>query len=52
MSQIDPFTATAVDLQAHLAAGQTTSSALVELYLNRIAQDNGYLRAVISTTPK
>ncbi|KAF1954823.1 amidase family protein [Byssothecium circinans] len=52
MSPIDPFTATAADLQAHLAAGRTTTSALVDLYSNRIAKDNDYLRAVISTTPR
>jgi amidase len=52
MSQIDPFTATAADLQAYMAAGKTSSSALIEIYLNRIARDNNYLRAVISTTPR
>jgi hypothetical protein len=52
MSQIDPFTATATDLQAYLAAGKTTSSALIELYSSRIIEDDGYLRAVISTTPR
>ncbi|KAF2655860.1 amidase family protein [Lophiostoma macrostomum CBS 122681] len=52
MSTIDPLTATAVDLQNLLSEGKTTSSELVNLYLGRIAKDNGYLRAVIATSPQ
>jgi amidase len=52
MSQFDSLTATASDLQAQLTSGKYTSVQLVELYLNQIAQDNGYLHAVIATAPK
>ena len=52
MSLINPFTATAADVQAQLAAGNTTTLELLDIYLNRIAKDNEYLKAVICTTPR
>ncbi|KAI1132451.1 amidase family protein [Nemania abortiva] len=49
---IDPLTATAADLQAKLSDKSVTSQQLVKLYLGRIAQYNGYLKAVIATAPE
>ncbi|KAF2872776.1 amidase family protein [Massariosphaeria phaeospora] len=52
MSHVNPLTATAADLQARLSAGKITTSSLLGVYLDRINQDNGYLRAIIATSPR
>ncbi len=51
MGPFDPFTASASDLQALLSAGELNSSTVVEVYLKRIAADDGYLRSVVQTAP-
>jgi Asp-tRNA(Asn)/Glu-tRNA(Gln) amidotransferase A subunit family amidase len=48
---VDPFTATASDLQADLVAGKFNCSQLIALYLSKISQYNDHLEAVIETAP-
>ena len=51
MSELDLLTATAADIVKALEARTVSSEALVHQYLNRIHKYNGYLHAIISTTP-
>ncbi|KAF5666583.1 glutamyl-tRNA(gln) amidotransferase subunit A [Fusarium circinatum] len=51
MPELDLLTAPAVDIAKALEAGTVSSEALVQQYLNRIHKYNGYLHAVIATTP-
>ncbi|KAF5536939.1 amidase family [Fusarium phyllophilum] len=51
MPELDLLTATAVDIAKALEAGTVSSEALVQQYLNRIHKYNGYLHAIIATTP-
>jgi amidase len=51
-STINPLTATASELQARLSSGSTTSQQLVALYLDQIAENNDYLKAVIAVAPQ
>ncbi|KAK4460365.1 amidase family [Cladorrhinum samala] len=49
---IDLLTATASDIQSRLSNQTITSTQLVKLYLNQIAQYDGYLKAVIAVAPE
>lgn len=51
LRNFDPFTATAVDIQDRLDQGVVTSAQLIEVYLNEIAKNDGYLRAITSKPP-
>jgi amidase len=51
-STINLLTATASELQARLSSGSTTSKQLLALYLDQIAKNNGYLKAVIAVAPQ
>ncbi|KAJ5701174.1 Amidase [Penicillium malachiteum] len=48
----NPLTATAASLQERLNSGSLTSKDIVQQYLGQIEQYDGYLKAVIATTPK
>ncbi|KAJ5162975.1 Amidase [Penicillium coprophilum] len=48
----NPLTATAASLQERLSNGFITSKDIVEQYLGQIERYNGYLKAVIATTPE
>ena len=48
----NPLTATAADLQERLNNGSITSKEIVKQYLSQIERYNGYLNAVIATTPE
>ena len=53
--QMDAFELTIPELQAAMASGQTTSEALVQQYLDRIAafdRDGPGLRAMIMVNPR
>ena len=51
MYSFDPFLATASDLQVQLGSRKVNSSHIVKVYLDEIAKNNEYLRAVIVTAP-
>lgn len=51
MLKFEPLTATASQLQELLTIGAISSTDLVEVYVNRIHQYDGYLKAVLSIAP-
>jgi amidase len=49
---VNPVTATATDLQAHLSGGDFNSVDLIQHYRRHIRHHDGYLRAMISLAPE